>query len=315
MIICSSLISNGKSPHWRLKLDDKPISWNDEIHGMVKFDKLSISDPVLFRSDEMPLFTVTSVVDDAYLNVSHILRGDDHITNTAAQIKLFQYLGSSLPTFAHFPLMRTKSGSGLSKRFNSFSLKEIRKKKILPIVIINYLSKIGSSLSIETFDNLENLITNFKVNLFSKNSVLFNDEDLLRLNSKNLKELSSIELKENFGLDCSEKVWSIIRRNIEEFDEIEEWQSIISKGVSTRVKIDKNLFNLIKVNVPEKIDLESWKIWTKKILENYEINPKDLFIKIRMLLTGKKFGPSMNELLTLFTKNEILKRIEINSEK
>ncbi len=311
----SDLISNGKSPHWRLKLDDKPISWNDEIHGMVKFDKLSISDPVLFRSDEMPLFTVTSVVDDAYLNVSHILRGDDHITNTAAQIKLFQYLGSSLPTFAHFPLMRTKSGSGLSKRFNSFSLKEIRKKKILPIVIINYLSKIGSSLSIETFDNLENLITNFKVNLFSKNSVLFNDEDLLRLNSKNLKELSSIELKENFGLDCSEKVWSIIRRNIEEFDEIEEWQSIISKGVSTKVKIDKKLFNLIKVNVPEKIDLESWKIWTKKILENYEINPKDLFIKIRMLLTGKKFGPSMNELLTLFTKNEILKRIEINSEK
>ena len=135
------------------------------------------------------------------------------------------------------------------------------------------------------------------------------------MNSKNLKELSSIELKENFGLDCSEKVWSIIRRNIEEFDEIEEWQSIISKGVSTKVKIDKNLFNLIKVNVPEKIDLESWKIWTKKILENYEINPKDLFIKIRMLLTGKKFGPSMNELLTLFTRKEILKRIEVNSER
>ena len=102
-----------------MKLDDKPISWNDEIHGMVKFDKLSISDPVLFRSDEMPLFTVTSVVDDAYLNVSHILRGDDHITNTA-QIKLFQYLGSSLPTFAHFPLMRAKSGSGLSKDLTHF---------------------------------------------------------------------------------------------------------------------------------------------------------------------------------------------------
>ena len=311
----NDLVLSGKSPHWRLKLDDNPISWNDEIHGMVKFDNLSISDPVLFRSDEMPLFTITSVVDDADLKVSHILRGDDHITNTAAQIKLFQYLGSNIPTFAHFPLMRTKSGSGLSKRFNSFSLKEIKKKKILPIIIINYLSKIGSSLSIESFDNIENLISNFKINLFSKNSVLFNDEDLLRMNSKNLKELSSNELKQNFGFNCDEKFWSIIRGNIEEFDEIEEWYNIISKGINIKVKIDEKLTNLIINNVPEKIDLDSWQIWTKKILENTDIKPKDLFIKIRMLLTGKNFGPSMNQLLTLFTKNEILKRIENNSEK
>ena len=124
----NELVLSGKAPHWRLKLDEKPISWNDEIHGLVKFDNLSISDPVLFRSDEMPLFTITSVVDDADLKVSHILRGDDHITNTAAQIKLFQYLGSKIPNFAHFPLMRTKTGSGLSKRFNSFSLKELKKK-------------------------------------------------------------------------------------------------------------------------------------------------------------------------------------------
>ena len=236
----------------------------------------------------MPLFTITSVVDDADLKVSHILRGDDHITNTAAQIKLFQYLGSNIPTFAHFPLMRTKSGSGLSKRLNSFSLKEIKKKKILPIIIINYLSKIGSSLSIENFDNIENLISNFKINLFSKNSVLFNGD---------------------------EKFWSVIRGNIEEFYEIEEWYSIISKGINIKVKIDENLTNLIKNNVPEKIDLDSWQIWTKKILENTDIKPKDLFIKIRMLLTGKNFGPSMNQLLTLFTKNEILKRIENNSER
>ena len=211
--------------------------------------------------------------------------------------------------------MRTKSGSGLSKRLNSFSLKEIKKKKILPIIIINYLSKIGSSLSIENFDNIENLISNFKINLFSKNSVLFNDEDLLRMNSKNLKELSSNELKQNFGFNCDEKFWSIIRGNIEEFDEIEEWYNIISKGINIKVKIDEKLTNLIINNVPEKIDLDSWQIWTKKILENTDIKPKDLFIKIRMLLTGKNFGPSMNQLLTLFTKNEILKRIENNSEK
>ncbi len=311
----NELILSGKAPHWRLKLDEKPISWNDEIHGLVKFDNLSISDPVLFRSDEMPLFTITSVVDDADLKVSHILRGDDHITNTAAQIKLFQYLGSKIPNFAHFPLMRTKTGSGLSKRFNSFSLKELKKKNILPIIIVNYLSKIGSSLSIDNSQSLESLIKTFKVNKFSKNSVLFNEDDLARLNSKNLKELSLQDIKKNFGFDCDEKFWEIIRGNIEHFDEIHEWHNIISKGVNEKVIIDKNLYDLIKANIPDKIDLQSWQIWTKSVLEKTEIKPKDLFIKIRMLLTGKKFGPSMNELLTLFTKKEILKRIDANSER
>ena len=235
----------------------------------------------------MPLFTITSVVDDADLKVSHILRGDDHITNTAAQIKLFQYLGSKIPNFAHFPLMRTKTGSGLSKRFNSFSLKELKKKNILPIIIVNYLSKIGSSLSIDNSQSLESLIKTFKVNKFSKNSVLFNEDDLARLNSKNLKELSLQDIKKNFGFDCDEKFWEIIRGNIEHLDEIYEWHDIISKGVKEKVIIDKNLYDLIKANIPDKIDLQSWQIWTKSVLEKTEIKPKDLFIKIRMLLTGK----------------------------
>ena len=101
------------------------LSWNDEIYGDVKFDNLSISDPVIFRSDEMPLFTVTSVVDDIEFNVTNILRGEDHLTNTAAQIKLFKYLDAKIPNFGHFPLMRSKTGSGLSKRFK-------KKKKFFP---------------------------------------------------------------------------------------------------------------------------------------------------------------------------------------
>ena len=263
----------------------------------------------------MPLFTVTSVVDDADLNVTNIIRGDDHITNTAAQIKLFQYLGSSIPNFAHFPLMRTKSGSGLSKRFNSFSLKELKKKKILPIIIVNYLSKIGSSLSIDKTENLKSLIKNFRVTEFSKNSVLFNEGDLTRMNSKNLKELSFEDLNKYLKIDCDQKFWEVIRGNIEQFDEIQEWYDIVLKGISIKVKVEEKLLNLIKLNIPEKIDPQSWQIWTKSILEKTEIKPKDLFITIRMLLTGKKFGPSMNELLTLFTRKEILKRIEVNSER
>ena len=162
-------IKSGIKPHWRLKLDEEPIEWNDMIHGKITFNNLSVSDPVVFRSDEMPLFTITSVVDDSEMNVSHILRGDDHITNTAAQIKLFKLLEAKIPNFGHFPLVKSKSGKGLSKRTDSYSVKEFKKKKIFSIVILNYLNKIGTSQSIEEIHSLDSLVESFDLNKFSKN--------------------------------------------------------------------------------------------------------------------------------------------------
>ena len=310
----SNLISKGKQPHWRLRLDERSISWNDEIHGEIKFDNLSISDPVLFRSDEMPLFTITSVVDDIDFKVTNILRGDDHITNTAAQIKLFEYLGGQIPKFGHFPLMRSKTGAGLSKRFNSFSINEIG-KKIFPIVLLNYLTKIGSSVSIENIDDLEKLKTDFQINHFSKNSVLFDEDDLDRMNSKYLKDLPFDVLKKNFDIDCDKKFWEIIKKNIEKIDEVEEWKEIILNGTDSKVSVSPELLESIKKFIPNEINEKSWKIWTDKILEENIIKPKELFVTIRLLLTGKKFGPSMNELLTLLERKEIFKRIEDNSGK
>ena len=311
----SNLISKGKQPHWRLRLDERSISWNDEIHGEIKFDNLSISDPVLFRSDEMPLFTITSVVDDIDFKVTNILRGDDHITNTAAQIKLFEYLGGQIPKFGHFPLMRSKTGAGLSKRFNSFSINEIGRKKIFPIVLLNYLAKIGSSMSIENIDDLEKLKTDFQINHFSKNSVLFDEDDLDRMNSKYLKDLPFDVLKKNFDIDCDKKFWEIIKKNIEKIDEVEEWKDVILNGTDLKVSVSSELIESIKKFIPNEINEKSWKIWTDKILEENKIKPKELFVTIRLLLTGKKFGPSMNELLTLLERKEIFKRIEDNSGK
>jgi len=311
----SNLISKGKQPHWRLRLDERSISWNDEIHGEIKFDNLSISDPVLFRSDEMPLFTITSVVDDIDFKVTNILRGDDHITNTAAQIKLFEYLGGQIPKFGHFPLMRSKTGAGLSKRFNSFSINELGKKKIFPIVLLNYLTKIGSSVSIENIDDLKKLKTDFQINHFSKNSVLFDEDDLDRMNSKYLKDLPFDVLKKHFDIDCDKKFWEIIKRNIEKIDEVQEWKEIILNGTDLKVSVSPELLESIKKFIPNEINEKSWKIWTDKILEENIIKPKELFVTIRLLLTGKKFGPSMNELLTLLERKEIFKRIEDNSGK
>jgi len=255
------------------------------------------------------------VVDDIEFNVTNILRGDDHITNTAAQIKLFKYFGSSIPSFAHFPLMRSRSGQGLSKRFNSFSIRELRKKRIIPLILINYLQKIGSSSSIDNIEILEKLIQKFNINTFSKNSVLFNGEDLDRLNSKHIKTLSTNDLEKIAKISIDEKFWKIIKLNIDNFDDIEKWKKILTSNlIKQKVKVGENLFNLIKKNLPERIDSNTWSLWTKTILKEVDIKPKELFVKIRMMLTGKSYGPSMNELLTLFSRKEILKRISNNCE-
>ena len=309
-----SFISSGKLPHWRLKLDNDPISWNDEIFGNVKFDNLSISDPVLFRSDELPLFTITSVVDDIEFNVTNILRGEDHLTNTAAQIKLFNYLGATVPSFGHFPLMRSKTGSGLSKRFNSFSLRELRKKKIFPIIVTNYLNKIGSNLSIDEIYSFEQLVEKFNIKSFSKNSVLFNDNDLERLNSRYLKTLTYDKLKENFDVKYNENFWNVIKTNVDHLIEIDEWYEILNSNHNHKIKIDVDLLKLIKKHLPDEINNNAWSKWTEEIISQTNIKPKTLYMDLRLILTGRKFGPSMNNLLTLFKRDEILRRIELNCE-
>ncbi len=309
-----SLVSSGKLPHWRLKLDNNPISWKDEVFGNVKFDNLSISDPVLFRSDELPLFTITSVVDDIEFNVSNILRGEDHLTNTAAQIKLFNYLDAKTPSFGHFPLMRSKTGSGLSKRLNSFSLRDLRQKKIFPIIIINYLNKIGSNMSIDEISSFEELEEIFNIKSFSKNSVLFDHGDLERLNSRYLKTLTYDKLKESFDVKYSENFWNVIKTNVDHLIEIDEWYEILNSNHNQKIKIDGDLLKLIKRYLPDEIDDNAWSKWTEEIISQTNIKPKTLYMDLRLVLTGRKFGPSMNNLLTLFNRDEILRRIELNCE-
>lgn len=312
----SSLISSGKKPHWRLKLNDEIITWEDKIHDKVTFKNLSISDPVIFRSDELPLFTITSVVDDADLNVTHIMRGDDHLTNTAAQIQLFKMLDSKVPEFGHFPLIKSISGEGLSKRTGKNSINQLRSEQVFPIIIINYLSKIGTSSSVESIIDIDKLIQEFDLKIFSKNSIFYDSDDLYRLNSKYLKELSFQELKKTTNPIFNQSFWEIIKSNIDNIKEAEDWNKIINSELilEDKVVLSNELKKIILDELPEKINSKTWVEWTKKILEKCDIKPKELYTKLRIILTGKKFGPSMNNLLTLLNTKEIVNRIKVNSE-
>ncbi len=312
----NEFIKSGRKPHWRLKLDNEPIYWEDLIHGKISFNNLSVSDPVVFRSDEMPLFTITSVVDDIEFNVSHILRGDDHITNTAAQIKLFKYLDANVPEFGHFPLMKSKLGSSLSKRDNSLSIKEFKEKNIFPIVLLNYLNTIGTSNSLENLYSIEVLLDKFSFSNFSKSSVLFNFDEITRLNAKYIKTINHKSINNFSKKSFDENFWEIIKNNINSVEEAEEWFEIIYGKVnfSKKINIEKNLINDLKDKLPKKIDMNAWSFWIEEIKKTSNIKPKELFKMIRFILTGKNYGPSMDQLLSLFDREEVLRRIVSNCE-
>jgi glutamyl-tRNA synthetase len=210
--------------------------------------------------------------------------------------------------------MRSKTGSGLSKRFNSFSLRNLRQKKIFPIIIINYLNKIGSNLSIDEILNFEKLEETFNIKSFSKNSVLFDDSDLERLNSRYLKTLTYDKLIESFNVNYNENFWNVIKTNVDHLIEIDEWYKILNSNHNHKIKIDVDLLKLIKKHLPDEINNNAWSKWTEEIISRTKIKPKTLYMDLRLILTGRKFGPSMNNLLTLFKRDEILRRIELNCE-
>lgn len=301
----------GRKPHWRLKLDDNSIKWKDLVYKDISFKNLSISDPVIIRSDETPLFTLTSVIDDIDLGISHILRGEDHITNTAAQIKLFEYLDADIPSFGHYPLLKNITGEGLSKRKNSLSLKDFRDLGIQPIVLINLLMKLGTSYTFDKVESVDDLKNNFIFEKFSKSSIFFNLEDLRVLNSKFLKKLDVKEIKSIINNDIPSTVWEVIRNNINSIDEILLWLGILKDDfVNKRNEDDIEVLEVAKRCLPKYIDNKTWSSWTKQISEITGKKGKKLYLPLRKNLTGKESGPEMNLILTLLGREKIIKRLK-----
>ena len=225
-------------------------------------------------------------------------------------------IDAKIPEFGHFPLIKSISGQGLSKRSDDFSVRQFRNQKVSQLVLINYLQKIGTNQSFENIDDMKTLYKNFNINNFSKNSVFFDPNDIERINSKYLKNLDIETVKKTFNVNFENKFWLIVRSNINSIDEAKEWFDLVQNNflIENKIILKKPLKSIILKFIPEKVDKDLWSVWTNKILENFEIKPKVLYITLRQILTGKKYGPSMNDLLTLIRKDEIIKRVESNCE-
>ena len=306
------LKKEGRKPHWRFKLENIKIAWNDLVHGEISFDKLSISDPVVIRSDNTPLFTLTSVIDDIEYKISDILRGDDHITNTAAQIQIFEALNARVPNFGHFPLIKNKSGESLSKRKNSFSLNQMKKNKIQPTVLINLLLKMGTSLQYDKIQDIDELIGEFKINNYSKSSIIFNEEDLSRMNSKFISSLDFKTLNKHLGKNLEKNVWEVIKFNISKIEDIDNWLKILDRSFSASSELkNKKLFDFAVDCLPIEVTKNTWREWCEEISINTNLKGKSLFLPLRLKLTGIDKGPEMNLILPLLGRDEIIRRLKI----
>jgi len=304
--------SEGRKPHYRFKLNNGTISWNDLIREKVSFESNVMSDPILIREDGTWTYMLCSAIDDIDFNITHVIRGEDHITNTAINIQIFEALEKTPPIFAHVSRVTSKTAE-MSKRLGGFDIKSLREDGIEPITIINFLATIGTSKPASKFKDIESIIENFDIENLSKSPSVYDEKDLWDLNHKILAQLSFEEIKPRLnGMDIDENFWLNVRNNINKFSEFEAWYNMCKKPVKPVImENDRNFLEEASkfLETYTALDENTWEAWITSLKSHTPRKGKDLFMPIRLALTGLEHGPELKFLLPLITKEKSIKRL------
>ncbi|EBA15678.1 glutamyl-tRNA synthetase [Roseobacter sp. SK209-2-6] len=294
---------------WRFKLDHQRIEWTDGILGDISIDAASVSDPVLIRGDGQFLYTLASVVDDTEMGVTHVVRGSDHVTNTATQIQIIEALGGTVPSFAHHSLLTGPQGEALSKRLGTLALRDLREAGVKPMALLSLMARLGSSDPVELRSEMAELIEGFDINRFGAAPTKFDVEDLYPLTARHLQSLPaeavSAEL-EAIGVPAEKQAsfWDVAKENITTLNDLAGWWQLCRDGAEPLVADeDKDFIAEAMALLPEgPYDTESWKTWTTAVKEATGRKGKGLFMPLRKAVTGMERGPDMSALLPLMEK-------------
>lgn len=311
--------AEGRKPHWRFKLEHTPIVWDDMIRGPVKFEGGDLSDPVLIREDGSPLYHLCSVIDDIDYSITHIVRGEDHVTNTACHVQMFEALGAKPPLFAHLPLLSDKDGSKLSKRIGSLSLRDLEADEGLePMAVVSLMARLGSSEPIEPFTQMNEVINGFDIGKFSRGTPKFDSEELVRLNAKILHLTTFNDIKGKLsalGLsDVDETFWTTVRPNLSKLADISEWWRVAKGPVTPIIEEPDFIAEALSLLPAAPWSLETWGQWTNAVKEKTGRKGKQLFMPLRQALTGMDHGPEMNALLLLIGMDKAKERLQENKK-
>lgn len=308
----AKLEGEGRKAHWRFKLSQSKVKWHDLMRGDVEIDTAHLSDPVLIREDGRFLYTLPSVVDDIDFKITHIIRGEDHVTNTAAQIEIFAALGATIPHFAHFPLLVGVGGEALSKRIGSLSLREIRDNGIEPLALDSYLSKTGTSDAIELRPSLDVLAEEFDFAKIGRAPAHFDPKELDGLNAKLLHALPYEAVKDRLSLLGveSEAVWEAIKPNVAKLADAADLAVLVAGPLTPVIEDAAFASKAADLLPPEPWDENTWSAWTKAVSAATAKKGRDLFHPLRLALTARESGPEMKKLLPLMGRARVLARLK-----
>lgn len=311
--------AEGRTAHWRFEIQAGEIAWDDAVRGPCSYRGENLSDPVLVRVDGTFLYMMPSVVDDIDMAMTHIVRGEDHVTNTAIQTQIWQALSDlPLPQFGHLPLLVDAQGKGLSKRMGSLSLQDLRENGLEPMSIASLVAKLGSSDAIEARSTMDQLIAEFDISHFGRATPKFDPHDLEFLNSKVLHDLSYDVARprlEALGLPAAdlnthgEAFWLAVRGNLQKFAEASGWWHICFAPAAPSIEDTTFIAQAIPLLPEGPWDENTWGAWTEKVKAASGRKGKGLYLPLRMALTGLPHGPELKLLLPLIGRERVLKRL------
>jgi glutamyl-tRNA synthetase len=305
-----------RKPHWRFKMEKGEIFWKDLIRGDVIFQGELLNDPILFREDGSPVFTIATSVDDLELGITHIIRGEDHVSNTAVQVQIMEAL-SGVPNsihFGHLALISGSKGEGLSKREGSLSLMQLHKEGLEPMAINSLLAKLGTSDPITPHISLKGILAEFDIEKFGRATPKLDPEDLWQMNIKVLQLLPFDQIRSHLNsigiADITPEFWGLIQNNITRFHDVKEWWVICYGHKSFSVE-NKSLIEVAEHHLPsEPWDETTFKSWMHEVREETDLKGKDLFMPIRRALTGQIHGPELKDLILLMGRSKVLNRLQ-----
>lgn len=308
----ADLEAKGRKPHWRFKLSGNAVEFNDVIRGPVHIETASLSDPVLIREDGRFLYTLPSVVDDVDFKISHIIRGEDHVTNTGVQVEIFQALGAAVPVFAHFSMLVGAGGEALSKRIGSLAIEDFRAEGIEPQAINSLLAKLGTSDPVVARGSLSELVADFDLARFSRAPAHFDPAELKVINHKLLHTMSYEVVADDLsrlGIGGGALFWEAVRDNIQVLNEVRGWWRVV-EGPLEPVIENAEFTEQAKGLLPSGPFSEAtWSEWTAAITAKTGAKGKALFMPLRLALTGQPHGPEMKKLLPLIGPERAAKRL------
>lgn len=303
----ASFEREGRKRHYRFKLNVGEIKWTDEVRGEVKYDAANLSDPIIIREDGSYLYHLPSVIDDVDFGITHILRGEDHVTNTASQIQMFEAIGGIVPTFAHLPLLTGKEGK-LSKRLGSLGVRELKADGVENMAICSYLAKLGTSEEIKPYYDLEELAKTLDFAKIGRAQPKFDVEELRHFNTKYIHTMPFENVKDRVAVD--QTFWEDVKANLDKVEDVAVWDKICN-GEITPVIENKALTDAAASLLPDTdLTVDVFNTWIDEIKSKTGLKGKDLFHPVRLALTGEASGPELKILLSLIGYKKAYRRLK-----